>query len=90
MLPGVQAGKTGAEARAGSGSRGLTRGHSEGHISEALRLTRDPRSQCSPHVSFLIFSFRAEVFDLEIPCSCGKEGRYSLLPQRKSCEVMKA
>lgn len=52
---------------------------------EVLRLTRDTGSQSSPHTSFLLFSLHEQVFNHNILCSYGREGRYSLLRQIKSC-----
>lgn len=66
-------------------------GQVQGDTAEVLRLTRDPGSQSSPHMSFLVFSLYEQVFNHKILCSYGREGRYSLLHQIKSCYwVMKA
>lgn len=43
---------------------------------------RDP--ELTTHVLPGIF-FCAQIFDYEVPCSCRREGRYSLLPQQKLC-----
>ena len=91
VLPGAQGGE--ARSRGESwlwvGGNWDTGGHLQGHTSEALRLTRGPKSQGSPNTSFLVSSLQAQIFDYEIPCSCGRDGKYHLSPQRKS-QIMKA
>lgn len=63
------------------GSQGQVQGD-DCRGSETSWGARDP--ELTTHVLPGIF-FHAQIFDYEVPCSCRREGRYSLLPQQKLC-----